>query len=328
MPNVRVLAALQRECMGRLKSHTDPQIMSIASSLSAIGALYQDTQDALRNEVRQRGRLLDLDRGTNHLSFKNVLNGINVVFETDHFAVINKPPGIVVSLTKDLDDEHIRRTSSGGVSPELQTLIQEVSPFPISSDPRFAYGILHRLDRDTSGALLIAKSFEAFYDLRLQFSCNLISKEYTTLVHGPIRPMGHPVVLDSRISTQKSMSAGSVVLKSSVSDDMTSKHARTIVEPMSILKNPSDERLYTLARVRIETGRSHQIRIHMSSLGHPIVNDTKYGNLPTLGRTFLHASKLAFLDPACDAPVSVCANLPPDILEFISTLEVMEEMGE
>ena len=300
--------------------------MSIASSLSAVGTLNQETHDALRDEVRQRGRLLDLDRGTTPPSFRSVLNGIDVEFETDHFAVINKPPGIVVSLTKDLGDAPLDSAESRGTSPELQNIIKTVSPFPISSDPRFAHGILHRLDRETSGALLIAKSFEAFYDLRLQFACNGILKEYTTIVHGAIRPLGKSVIVDSRIATTKTIREGNVVLKSAVSNENTSKHAKTTLQPIATMRNQSSGDVYTLCRVIIETGRSHQIRVHLSSIGHPIVNDVKYGAPGGSGRILLHASKLAFTDLGSNDPVEVEARLAGDMHAFIAALEKIDSM--
>jgi 23S rRNA pseudouridine1911/1915/1917 synthase len=292
------VSLLEKEVIRRLTSFSDKQIMSLGSSLAYMDNLSFSTFQALRSEVKSRGTVMDGKHFKNPCKLEHALGDFRIAFENDDLAVINKPPGLVVSLDGDLQNDSTsrRHLKTTGESEEIQKILASSSTLPISKDPNFAYGILHRLDRGTSGALLIAKSFESFYDLRLQFACGMIVKEYTALATGWMDSLGKTLSVDSRIQTVKKLTKESKLnIESQISRDFLGMHALTEVTPVAHLRVRSTGAKVTLVRARIHTGRSHQIRVHLASLGHSLVNDSKYGMKDSSERIFLHASKLGFI---------------------------------
>ena len=320
----KVVSILEAEILKRLPSLSDSQVMSVGNSLSSIGALSDTTFASLRHEIRNRGQKLDDTVETIKCSFQDAVPTVPVVHESDGLVVINKPPGMVVSLTSDLQSSKTNRLVSPiSGAPELQRIISERSPYPISSNARFAHGILHRLDKDTSGALLIATRFNVFYDLRLQFACRKILKKYVTLVHGWLGRVGEPRTIDSPIATTKKSIKGFVMLRSEATEASAGNHARTIVVPEVHYQNREGHQ-FTFASVGIETGRSHQIRVHLASIGHPLVNDDKYGGTAKDGRLFLHAKSLSFLHPYSDELCHILTSLPGDLQAILDKLEIAQ----
>ena len=315
---------LHRRVLERLPHFKDTQLMSVGSSLAGMGFMDESTFRAIREEAVKRGRHLDNQNTTNLSSFGTCLHQLPLAYEDEHTVVLNKPPGYVVSLTSDLDNKRDRKNQDvvKGSSPELQDIIAQSSLFPISKDPGYAHGILHRLDRDTSGALIVAKSFESFYDLRSQFACNQVSKEYVALVHGSLGPIGETIDIDSRIATTKLKANEKLHISSSVTDNNEGKYASTQVQPLAQFRDIHGNEL-TLIRAQIHTGRTHQIRVHLSSLGHALVNDIKYGSTMKLGRILLHASKVGFMKIGRDLTrVEVRADLPSDLEVAITGLQL------
>ena len=236
------ISILQQQVVQRLRGLSDQQIMSVGSSFASLQSLSDTTFRALRNEVCSRGRTLDGRCARQEFSFGNAIPHFETVYEDSDIVVINKPPGIVVSLNEDLNNTQKKRWNKpAGNSEELQELIESASPLPISQDARFAYGILHRLDRDTSGALVIAKNFESFYDMRLQFACGFVVKEYTALVNGWLEPLGKTIDVDSRITTVKEFTKNNHLnVKSKISSDGEGKHALTQVTPVAHYLSPGN----------------------------------------------------------------------------------------
>jgi 23S rRNA pseudouridine1911/1915/1917 synthase len=209
-----------------------------------------------------------------------------VVFEDEHLLVIDKPPGVVI------------HPAPGHHGPTLaQALAGRALGGP---DPERA-GIVHRLDRDTSGLLVVAKSEEAHAAMRRLMRARRITREYLALVEG--RPATESGTIDAPLGRDR-------VRRTVVST--RSDRARAAVTYFRVL-----ERLprTTLIRVRLETGRTHQIRAHMAAIGHPVCGDRHYGGGNCgkrfgLNRQFLHASRLMFRHPL-SGELLQCESKPP-----------------
>jgi 23S rRNA pseudouridine1911/1915/1917 synthase len=177
----------------------------------------------------------------------------------------------------------------------------------------FRPGIVHRLDRYTSGVLLVAKTDAAHRHLAAQFAGRLVEKTYLALAHGRVRQesgrIERPIARDParRVRMTARLAKG-----------------RTAWSEYRVLRR--FER-FTFLEIRIGTGRTHQIRAHLAAIGHPVAGDTLYGaparveGMPPLGRYFLHARRIRFLQPSTDEPVSVESSLPPDLATWLEQLE-------
>jgi 23S rRNA pseudouridine1911/1915/1917 synthase len=209
-----------------------------------------------------------------------------VAWEDDHLLVVDKPAGVVV---------HPARGHRGG------TLAQALAGRAAGGEDAERAGIVHRLDRDTSGLLVVAKSAEAHRRLRAQMSARRVRREYLALVEGrpPARTgtIDAPLGRDRRARTRMSI------------DTDAPRAAVTHFEIEQALPAA------TLLRVRLETGRTHQIRAHLRAIGHPVAGDPEYGRAGLFGleRQFLHSTRLAFEHPISGAPVDVTSPLPPDL---------------
>jgi 23S rRNA pseudouridine1911/1915/1917 synthase len=230
---------------------------------------------------------------------------LDILFEDDHLLVLNKPPGLVV---------HPAPGHPGGTL--VNALLHHCGPrFSVGGDQR--PGIVHRLDRDTSGALVVAKTEAALRGLAAQFKNRQVRKEYLALVWGrPVPTEGTIETLLGRHPRQrKKMSA-------------RPRAGRPAITHYEIVESLGP---VTLLRVRIETGRTHQIRVHLAHRGHPVVGDTQYGRArPGLlsvepARQMLHAEHLAFRHPATGADLEFHAPMPPDFRELLRALGRTDE---
>ncbi len=209
-----------------------------------------------------------------------------IAYEDEHLLVIDKPPGVVV---------HPARGHRQG------TLAQALTGKAAGGEDPERAGIVHRLDRDTSGLLVVARSDAVHATLKAALARRDIVREYLALVEGrpPARrgtidaPLGRDRRVRTRIST----------------DTEDGREAITHFEVERAL--PHD----TLLRVRLETGRTHQIRAHLLAIGHPVAGDPEYGTAGRYGlrRQFLHAARLAFPHPVSGAPIDVASPLPDDL---------------
>jgi 23S rRNA pseudouridine1911/1915/1917 synthase len=169
-------------------------------------------------------------------------------------------------------------------------------------------GIVHRLDRFTSGVLVVAKTDAAHQDLALQFSSRKVEKIYLTLVEGTLKGSGRiskPISRDPRNRAR-----------------MTARleTGRTALTDWEVLENLEH---FTFLRIRLGTGRTHQIRAHLASIGHPVAGDPLYGGrVSPWNRYFLHAFQLGFRSPATGEPVLVEAPLPKDLEQWKSELSI------
>jgi 23S rRNA pseudouridine1911/1915/1917 synthase len=209
-----------------------------------------------------------------------------IVYEVEHLLVVDKPTGVVV---------HPARGHQTG------TLAQALADRAAGGDDPYRAGIVHRLDRDTSGLLVIAKSEQAHRELKALLQARELRREYLALVDGV--PPAHSGTIDAAIGRDRS----DRVLHSV--DSATPREARTHFDAVETFQHA------TLLRVVLDTGRTHQIRVHMKAIGHPVTGDRAYGGTMRYGlaRQFLHAARLAFTDPISGESVDVSSPLPEDL---------------
>jgi len=249
----------------------------------------------------------------------NALNpepmGLDVLFEDEDLIVINKPPGLVVHPGAG----HMEGTLVHGLLAHSPHLALQGSPL--------RPGIVHRLDKDTSGALVIAKSERAYLHLINQFKAHDVRKEYLALVYGtPPAREGEIATMLGRHPTERKKIA---VLQGRGREALTRWRVDRAWEEAALL------------RIVIETGRTHQIRVHMSHINHPIVGDETYGGgkrrakgikaapvrnlLLKADRQMLHAERLCFVHPATGREISATAPLPDDFREILEGLQALTQ---
>jgi 23S rRNA pseudouridine1911/1915/1917 synthase len=209
-----------------------------------------------------------------------------VAYEDEHLMVVDKPAGVVVHPA--------RRHNAGTLAQALAGRIAG------GDDPRRA-GIVHRLDRDTSGLLVVARTDAVHAALKDMMRRREVTREYVALVEG--RPAARAGTIDAPLGRDRRV-------RTRISTDTDDpRPAITHFEVERALEG------YTLLRVRLETGRTHQIRAHLLAIGHPVAGDPEYGRKGVLGleRQFLHAERLAFTHPSTGAEIEVRSPLPDDL---------------
>jgi 23S rRNA pseudouridine1911/1915/1917 synthase len=220
---------------------------------------------------------------------------LNVLYEDESAVAINKPAGMVVHAGAGVHQ--------GTVVNALLHRFAKLSS--VGGDIR--PGIVHRLDRFTSGVLIVAKTDQAHQDLALQFSSRQVEKTYLTLVEGRMEGSGRvtkPIARDPR--NRARMTARLETGRTALTD-------WEALEPFNG---------FTFLRIRLGTGRTHQIRAHMAALGHPVAGDHLYSaKASPWDRYFLHAHRLGFRSPATGEAVVVEAELPGDLVEWKGALE-------
>jgi 23S rRNA pseudouridine1911/1915/1917 synthase len=249
---------------------------------------------------------------------------LEIVYEDDDLAVVNKPAGMMVHAGSGLtEDERNRGTL-------VNALLHHIGKLSSSSGP-LRPGIVHRLDKQTSGLIIVAKNDAAHAKLSAMFSRRQVHKLYLSLVHG---------VLEKNSGTVDAAISRDVIRRTR----MTTRRqgGRSAVSHWKVLRRiDGPYGKFTLVSVRIETGRTHQIRVHMASLGHPVVGDALYGapaaivpaasggkrqpnnSFPRLAldRNFLHAAELEFPHPRTGEPVKLAVELPDDLKAFMERLD-------
>ena len=211
-----------------------------------------------------------------------------IAFQDEHLLVVDKGPGVVVHPARG----HREHTLSQLLAPML------AGELGAQEERR---GVVHRLDRDTSGLLVLARSDEALRRLQEALAERRIEREYLALVEGrpPARTgtIEAPIGRDPRVRTRMAVGGAGA------------REARTHFTLERALADTA------LLRLKLETGRTHQIRVHLRAIGHPVCGDPEYGTAGLLGleRQFLHATRLAFAHPLTGEPVDISSPLPGDL---------------
>lgn len=241
---------------------------------------------------------------------------LRVVYEDKDLSVIDKPAGMMVHAGAGAaEDEH------RGAGTLVNALLHRYRTLS-SHGGELRPGIVHRLDKQTSGLIVVARNDATHLRLAQMFAGRAMKKTYLALVQGHIErdrgtidaPVARDLIRRTRMTTRRVDGARTAVSHYTVE--------RRIASPWG---------KFTLVRVRIETGRTHQIRVHLSSIGHPVVGDTLYGAPARirrndgeelrLHRNFLHAAELEFAHPVSGKPLALKAELPAELFAFLQTLE-------
>lgn len=318
----------------------DPQFRSVAPGHSGkrldqfLVLELPDTSRARIQQLIKQGKVLVNDapakaslrlRGGEHIAVLGTLQPaplkataeeipLEIVYEDDDLAVINKPAGMMVHAGAGASDDQRNR---GTLVNALMHRFSRLSNVGGELRP----GIVHRLDKATSGLIVVAKNDLAHRNLAAQFARRQVKKTYIALVHGWLKQdrgtIGTSISRDrirrTRMTTRRS-GGREAVTRYTVT--------RRIASPWGKL---------TLLELQIGTGRTHQIRVHLASVGHPVVGDTLYGaprelrskdlGALVLPRNFLHAAALELQHPRTGAPLSFSRPVPSELSEFLAGIE-------
>jgi 23S rRNA pseudouridine1911/1915/1917 synthase len=253
---------------------------------------------------------------------------LRIVFEDSDLAVIDKPAGMMVHAGAGATED---RRNCGTLVNALLHHFQTLSTTAGDLRP----GIVHRLDKETSGLIIVAKNDRAHQALSEMFSSRSLRKNYVALVHGDLKQdsgtinaeISRDLVRRTRMTTRRTDSGRTAISHYAVLRRLNTRFGR-----------------FTLVSVRIETGRTHQIRVHLASIGHPVVGDKLYGApavIPlataahlrrkktaevggeslSLDRNFLHAAELEFAHPRTGKMLALKAELPEELVGFLVSLE-------
>ncbi len=245
-------------------------------------------------------------------ALKPVQMPLDILLEDQELIVVNKPPGLVV------------HPGAGNMEGTLVHGLLAHSKLALQGAP-LRPGIVHRLDKDTSGVLVVAKSERAYLNLIRQFKDREVKKEYLAIVYGrPEKREGEISCLLGRHPTDRKKMA------------VLSGRGRQALSRWRVIKEWGEASLFS---VRIETGRTHQIRVHLSHIGHPVVGDEVYGGgkkraknikcgpvrdaLLCANRQMLHAARLEFNHPVTGDPILAMAPPPPDFKQLEEQLDFL-----
>jgi 23S rRNA pseudouridine1911/1915/1917 synthase len=295
---------LDRFLVNLLPQHSRSQIQRLIKT----GSITVQGRSARANQIVKIGQAVSVDvpEPTEATPAAEPLQ-LNVVYQDHDIAVIDKPAGMVVHPAAG--------HSSGTLVNALLHHMDDLSGIGGEKRP----GIVHRLDRGTSGLMVVAKHDAAHEALSKQFRDRDVEKEYVALVWGEVmagRRIDSPIGRDPR--NRKKMSAE----RTEAPDSLRLRRSREAVT--RIVGAEHFGRVLTLVSVAIHTGRTHQIRVHLSAIGHPVVGDSLYGGVHRrvpgdlravthLDRPFLHAARLGFTHPVDGRRLTFTSELPPDL---------------
>jgi 23S rRNA pseudouridine1911/1915/1917 synthase len=285
----RALAAIVPEFS---RSYLQQLIEAAAVELNGVKVTKTSTRVKAGDDLK-----IELRPTPQSQAFKPELMALNVVFEDDHLLVINKPAGLVVHPAPG--------NWSGTLLNGLLARDQRVSILPRA-------GIVHRLDKDTSGLMVVARRRQVMDQLVGMIAERTVSREYLALVHGAWQgPKGRRIEAPMGRDPRNRLRMAVV--------DLEKNAGKTASTDTYLLQQ---EGAFCLVRCKLHTGRTHQIRVHMASIGHPLVSDEVYGGKPAGGmvRQALHACRLAFTHPVTGESLELTAPLPEDMLAALEQL--------
>ena len=221
---------------------------------------------------------------------------INIIYEDDYLMIINKPSGLVV------------HPGAGNYSNTLVNGLKYYTDNLADTSDETRPGIVHRIDKDTSGLLIVAKTNKCEEILSEMFKKHSINREYIALVHGVLE--NDRIKIDAPIGRDENNRKQMTV---------TSHNSKNAITHLTVLKRYKD---FTLVKLKLETGRTHQIRVHMKYINHPIFNDPVYSNdkCDEFGQ-FLHSYSVDFIHPITNEEMKYSAELPKYFQDFLDTLQ-------
>lgn len=281
-------------------------------SRAAITALKKKEHGIMLGDVRvtvravlHTGNILDIDlldgSDDRNEDIEPVNIPISVLFENDDLIIVNKPSGMPT---------HPSRGHQG------DTLANALSYYFMKKNTPFVFRAVNRLDRDTSGCVLIAKNKNAAWQLSRLLMSGKIEKTYLAVVCGEISNSG---TVEANIKRRAES-----IIERVVCDNNEGQYAKTIYSPIRVCGEPP----VTLLSVTPVTGRTHQIRVHLSHIGHPICGDTLYGDNSgdsRIARQALHCSSLSFPLPSTDSIIKVTAPLFNDMSSLITSADIEDQ---
>ncbi|HMF57594.1 MAG TPA: RluA family pseudouridine synthase [Pyrinomonadaceae bacterium] len=284
-------------------------------SRSALQRLIEDGDVSVNNRAQKSsyklraGDMVEVELATiPYTSFTPENIPLEIVYEDDAIVVVNKPAGMVVHPAAGV--------RSGTLANALAFHFQHLSQAAGAARP----GIVHRLDKDTSGLIVVARTEEAHENLADQFRAREVFKSYVALAHGRVEKdsgsIDQPIGRDARTRTRMAVVRGGRAA-------------------LSLYRVRKRYERFTLLEVEIKTGRTHQIRVHLAWLKHPVVGDGVYGggrdktvpdvrvrsSIAKLGRQFLHAEQLGFRHPLTGARLHFTSPLPGELSELLEELD-------
>lgn len=288
--------ALAGERLDRIVALVTDASRSDAAALVAAGAVLVDGAVSVSGKLRlQLGQTIDVDESklpVAELPAADSTVAIHVVYEDEHIIVVDKPAGIVVHPGAG----NPRGTLVNGLLaryPEIAGIGEPHRP-----------GIVHRLDIGTSGLMVVARSVRAYHSLVYALAQRDVGRTYRTLVWGHlVNPAG---VIDAPIGRDHRDPMRMAVV-------VDGKSARTRYQVLVKYSAPADA---SALECRLESGRTHQIRVHLAAIGHPVIGDGTYGGIRhaiSSPRPFLHAAELAFSHPISSDPMHFVSPLPEDL---------------
>jgi 23S rRNA pseudouridine1911/1915/1917 synthase len=306
---VVVPAAGHGDRLDRMLAQAVPEFSrSYLQQLIEAGAVQLDGTVLTKSSARVKaGNTLQVELKPTPQSqaFKPETMALAIVFEDDHLLVINKPAGLVVhpapgNWSGTLLNGLLGRDAEAGMLPRA--------------------GIVHRLDKDTSGLMVVARKRPVMDQLVTMIAARTVSREYLALAHGDwqgpaARQVDAPIGRDPRNRLRMAVV------------DLERNSGKTASTGLLRLASGGG---FCLVRCRLQTGRTHQIRVHMASVGHPLVADEVYGGRPAAGltRQALHACRLAFEHPVTHAPLEFLSPMPPDLAAAVAGLGLGYNQGQ
>jgi len=294
--HLRIVAAAAGSRLDKFISEQSPEI-----SRSQAQRLIDEGNVRVNGKVEKssyrivNGDIVEIDIlpvRPSHLAAEDI--PVPVLFEDDDVLVVDKPAGLTV------------HPAPGHKSGTLVNAI--LSHLPLLSGESGRPGIVHRLDKDTSGVMVIAKNTVALAKLSEQFKSHTINKVYLTLVQGHLTP--EQGIIEAHIGRDTGDRK-----KMAIAAESRGREARTRYKVLKYNGN------YSLLEVKPETGRTHQIRVHLAAIGHPVVGDATYGfKNQILARQFLHAHRLGFYHPRTGEYQEFTSELPSDLKQVLEKL--------
>ena len=277
----------------------DAYISSIDSEISRTAAQRLIEEEAIKvNGVKTKASYKVQENEPKEIELKAQEIPLEIVYEDEDIIVVNKPKGLVVHPAAGNPDGTLVNAIMAICKETLSGIGGEIRP-----------GIVHRLDKDTSGILIIAKNDTAHINLSEQIKNHEVEKTYIALVRGIVKENEATINMPIGRSTKdrKKMAV--------------SKTGKNAITHFKVLKRYEK---YTLLEIKIETGRTHQIRVHLSHIGYPVVGDYTYSNGKNdfnVEGQMLHAKKLKFKHPKSEKQMELEANLPKYFQEILNKLE-------